>query len=62
MNKAIQYLKDVRAEMAKVNWPNKKEVQGATILVIALSVVMSIYVFSCDQMLQFVIGLLLGAR
>jgi preprotein translocase subunit SecE len=62
MNKAMQYLKDVRAEMAKVSWPNKKEVQGATILVIALSVVMSVYVFTCDQLLQRVIALLLGAR
>ena len=48
MNKWMQYLKDVRGEMAKVSWPTWNELSAATILVIILSVVMSIYVFGCD--------------
>jgi len=46
-----QYLRDVRAEVAKVNWPTKAEVTSATVLVIVLSVVVSVYVFACDRAL-----------
>jgi preprotein translocase subunit SecE len=55
-------LKDVRAEMAKVNWPNKKEVSGASVLVVVFSIVMALFVFACDQGLQAVIGMFLMAR
>lgn len=61
MNKLIQYLKDVRAEVAKVNWPTKDEVKGATILVVVLSCVMALYVFACDQLLGEGLGLFLDA-
>ena len=60
MNRVIQYLKDVRAEVAKVNWPTQKDVKAATILVIVLSIVMALYVFACDQALQAVIRMALG--
>jgi len=60
--KIVQYLKDVRAEMAKVNWPTQKEVTGATTLVICLSVVMAAYIFLCDQGLQAVMGMVLRMR
>jgi len=62
MNKMIQYFKDVRVEVAKVNWPTKNEVTGATVLVVALSVAMSLFIFACDQTLQNAIGLFLRAR
>jgi len=61
MNKVIQYLKDVRTEVAKVNWPTKPEIYGATVLVIVLSIIMALFVFTCDQALQFVVGLFLRA-
>ena len=50
MQKFIQYLKDVRLEMTKVSWPSKNEVNGATLLVIILSIVVSLYVFACDSL------------
>ena len=62
MKKFIQYLKDVRTEVGKVNWPTKDEVKGATILVVILSCVMAVYVFACDQGLQAAMGLFLTAR
>jgi preprotein translocase subunit SecE len=62
MNKIIQYFKDVRTEVAKVNWPTKDEVRGATVLVICLSIASSLFVFACDQVLQSVIGIFLRAR
>jgi preprotein translocase subunit SecE len=58
MDKIIQYLKDVRSEMTKVSWPTRNDVTGATVLVVVLSIIMSIYVFACDKILLFFAGLL----
>jgi preprotein translocase subunit SecE len=60
MNKFIQYLKDVRSEMAKVSWPKRNEVTGATVLVVILSIVMSLFVWACDWALMKVVGLVLN--
>jgi preprotein translocase subunit SecE len=57
MNKLIQYLKDVRSEMSKVSWPQRSEVYGATGLVVVLSIIVSIYVYACDKLLMFFMGL-----
>jgi preprotein translocase subunit SecE len=62
ISKVIQYLKDVKAEMMKVNWPTQKDVTAATTLVICLSTVMAIYIFVCDSGLQALMGLFLRAR
>jgi preprotein translocase subunit SecE len=59
MNKVVQYFKDVRTEVAKVNWPTKIEVKGATVLVIIFSIIVSLYTFLGDQILQRIIGLFL---
>ncbi|NLG16576.1 MAG: preprotein translocase subunit SecE [Fibrobacter sp.] len=59
MQKFIQYLKDVRSELAKVSWPTKNEVTGATMLVVVLSIVVSLFVYACDKLLLFVVGLFL---
>jgi len=59
MDKLIQYLKDVRSEMAKVSWPQRNEVTGATVLVVVLSIVFSIFVYACDKLLLFIVGLFL---
>jgi len=59
MQKIIQYLKDVRSELSKVSWPTRNEVQGATILVVVLSVAVSVFVYACDKFLLFFVGLFL---
>ena len=59
MQKILQYLKDVRAEMIKVSWPNRHELLGATVLVIVLSLLMSVFVYACDQVINRLVGLLL---
>jgi preprotein translocase subunit SecE len=59
MQKIIQYLKDVRAEMMKVSWPARNELLGATVLVIVLSILMALFVYACDQVINRLVGLLL---
>jgi len=62
MNKIVQYLKAVKAEMIKVDWPKKKDITGATTLVVCLSMVMALYIFLCDSGLQALMGLFLRTR
>jgi preprotein translocase subunit SecE len=49
MQKLMKYLRDVRAEMLKVTWPTWNELTGATMLVIILSLIMSVFVKLCDM-------------
>jgi preprotein translocase subunit SecE len=49
MQKLMQYLRDVRAEMLKVTWPTWNELTSATMLVILLSIIMSVFVKLCDM-------------
>lgn len=43
-----QFLKEVRAELRKVQWPSRKELVGYTIVVIVSVVVLTSYVFGLD--------------
>jgi preprotein translocase subunit SecE len=54
-DKLIKYLKDVRSEMAKVSWPTRQELTGATILVVGLSIAVSIFVYICDKILYLIL-------
>jgi preprotein translocase subunit SecE len=60
MDKFVQYLKDVRAEMAKVSWPSRSEVVGATTLVAVLSIVVALVIKVFDMVLSRVLGFLLN--
>ncbi|MFP4416142.1 MAG: preprotein translocase subunit SecE [Chitinivibrionales bacterium] len=56
----MQYLKGVRYEMAKVSWPTRGEVVGATTLVVVLSIAVSIVVKVFDIGLSQLLGLFLN--
>jgi preprotein translocase subunit SecE len=60
MQKLIQYLKEVRAEMIKVSWPTRDELVGATTLVVVLSIVISLVVKVFDLTLSRILGFLLN--
>ncbi len=46
--KIISFLKEVRLEMKKVNWPTRKETIRYTLIVIGLSVAVAIFLGSLD--------------
>ena len=56
IKKLVKYLKDVRTEMAKVSWPTRSELIGASALVVGLSVAMAAVVYTYDSVLRFVLG------
>jgi preprotein translocase subunit SecE len=52
---------EVTAELLKVKWPSKKDVQNSTVVVIATSVVATAYLFLLDHFWGFVTNLIYGA-
>ncbi|HEX2955821.1 MAG TPA: preprotein translocase subunit SecE [Chitinispirillaceae bacterium] len=59
MQKFVQYLKDVRSELAKVNWPTRDEVTGATLLVVVSSLAVSLFVYGVDRLLVTIVNFFL---
>ena len=55
----VQFLKEVRVEMKKVTWPQRKEIVGSTAVVIAASFVVSFFLGFVDLILQKLLGLIL---
>jgi len=59
IQKAVNYVKDVRAEMAKVSWPTREELYESTIIVLVLSLILAIFVFGVDQGLSNILKIIL---
>ena len=55
----IEFLKQVRSEAQKVSWPTRKETTQSTIAVFIMVVIASIFLFTADQILAWVISLIL---
>jgi preprotein translocase SecE subunit len=51
--KTTAYLKDAYAEIKNITWTSKKEVKQHTILVIAISVFVALFLGLCDYVLSF---------
>ena len=56
----FEYLKEVRAEGAKVVWPARRETLVTTIMVVAMAVFASVFFLLSDQIISRVIGFILS--
>jgi len=54
IEKTKRFLREVKAEMAKVTWPSWPELKGSTILVIVVSIIFAIYVGIVDMILTLI--------
>jgi preprotein translocase subunit SecE len=54
-NGIVRTFREVRSEMKKVVWPTREETTRLTIVVIAISVVISVILFTADAVFQFLI-------
>ena len=54
------YFADVRAEMKRVTWPNKQEIYGTTVMVIATTFAFAFFFWICDSTFQVLVGRLLS--
>ena len=56
----IQFLKEVRSETQKVTWPTRREVMITTIMVFVMVGLAGIYFSVSDQVIRYVVTLILG--
>lgn len=60
-NVLIRTLREVRSEMKKVVWPTREETIRLTIVVIAISALISVILFSADAVFATLLTLLQSA-
>lgn len=48
VERAIRYLREVRAEMNRVTWPSRQELVASTLVVVVVMVVTSLYLGAWD--------------
>ena len=56
----VQYLRDVRQDVARVTWPTRKETLITTGLVLALSALAAVFFLVVDQVIQLGMSALFG--
>ena len=60
MIRSMIFIKGVRSELAKVTWPTRRETVVTTVMVFVMVILASIYFLLVDQVLNFIIQLLIG--
>ena len=55
MNKAVQFFQEVRAELMKVNWPTRKQTLNYTVLVVAVSVAVALFLGGLDSFFAYIL-------
>lgn len=61
MNALITYLKNVRAEMAHVVWPNRAQAIQQTVLIIVISAMLALLIAGLDYVFTGVVSRLVGS-
>ena len=56
----LEFLRQVRQEVARVTWPTRKETTVTTAMVLLMVVVCALFFFLVDQLLAHGVRLLLG--
>jgi preprotein translocase subunit SecE len=56
----FKFLQEVRSETAKVTWPTRRETTITTIMVFVMVALASIFFFAADQVIRYIVTLLLG--
>ncbi len=56
----IKFVREVRAEVAKVTWPTRRDTTVATGLVLAMTVLVAVFFLVFDQAIGFGVRALFG--
>lgn len=55
-----QFVREVRQELSKVTWPTRQETLVTTASVFVMATLAAIFFFLIDQLLGWLVGLVLG--
>ncbi len=58
VERARDFVKDVRVEATKVSWPTRNELRDSTIVVIVTVVIVMVFIGIVDRILTWGVGLL----
>ena len=56
----ITFLRQVRAEGAKVTWPSRRETMISTAMVLVMVIFAALFFFAADQLMGWLLGLVLN--
>ena len=56
----FEFLQQVRTETSKVTWPTRKETMITTLMVLLMVLVSALFFLAADQILSWVVSLVLG--
>jgi len=59
MKNPLKFIQEVKQEAFRVTWPTGKETMQGTLMVVAMAVVASIFFLLLDQVLKFLLDILL---
>jgi len=59
LDRITNYLKGVRGEVSRVSWPTRSEVISLTALILLLVIILTLYIWGVDGIIQSVLGFLL---
>ena len=59
-NRLVRYFKETRAELRKVSWPTRKQATNLTLIVLAVTVAMAIFLGAVDLLFASLLRLLVG--
>ena len=61
-NAIIKYFQDTRAELRRVTWPTREETRKLTLIIVAVTLVMAIFLGTLDYIFQgLVAGIIIGS-
>jgi preprotein translocase subunit SecE len=55
MKKVIDFVKEAKAELIKVNWPTRKQTLNYTILVVAVSLIVAAFLGGLDYLFSIIL-------
>ena len=56
----FEFLQQVRTETSKVTWPTRKETMITTVMVLLMVLASALFFLAADQILSWVVSLVLG--
>ena len=60
MSKLIEYIRDTKGELKHVSWPTRKQAIAFTVIVIAISLIVSIYLGLLDALFSWGLKLMIA--
>jgi len=55
-NPVVRYFNETRAELRKVTWPTQEETKNLTLIIVAVTVAMAIFLGTLDYVFQIVVA------